>query len=69
MDMSYEDMKDLMRILDNNNIPYEYGNHYNQEYMSDGSYKEYIEGHYIKLFDKIIDCWEIDEADDRWNRG
>jgi hypothetical protein len=67
--MGYEDMKELMRILDNNNIDYEYGNYYGQELMSDGSYKEYINGHYIKLFGNTIDCWEIDDADDRWNRG
>lgn len=69
MDMSYEDMKDLMRILDNNNIPYEFGHHYGHEFLSNGDEVHYRNGHYIILFGKVIDCWEIDEEDDKWNRG
>lgn len=67
--MSYDDMKELMRLLNNNNIDYEFGNYYNEERMSDGTYRKYIEGHYIVLFEHTIDCWEIDDKDDKWNRG
>lgn len=67
--IGYDEMKELMQILDNNNIPYEFGNYYNEELRSDGSYAEYIEGHYLTLFERTIDCWEIDDKDDKWNRG
>lgn len=67
--MSYDDMKDLMRILDNAGIDYEFGNNYGQELLSNGHYENYINGHYIKFFGQRIDVWEIDDADDKWNRG
>ena len=66
--MSYEEMKELMTVLDKYNIPYEFGNNYNTEWY-EGEEHEYICGHYLTIFGYDVDTDEIDEADDRWNRG
>lgn len=66
--MSYEEMKDLMRALDNLNVPYTFGNNYKTEYLSDGTSVEYINGHYLKI-NVELDAWDIDDEDDKWNRG
>lgn len=69
MEMTYDDMKQMMKILDRNEIYYEFGNHYNTETQPDGTAIEYIEGHYILLFGQLIHAWEIDDEDDKWNRA
>lgn len=66
--MSYEEMKDLMRALDNLNVPYTFGNNYRTEYLSDGTSVEYICGHYLNI-NVELDAWDIDDEDDKWNRG
>lgn len=67
--MDYDEMKELMRLLDLADIPYEYGNHYNSEYLHDGTEVEYIDGHWLQFGDHKIDVWDIDEEDEKWNRG
>jgi len=69
MEMNYDDMKKLMEILDNNDIPYEFNHTYSYEIQWDGSYVEYRSGHYLILFGKKIECDELDEEDEKWNRG
>ena len=60
--MSYEELKGLMRELDNLNIPYEFGNHYD-------STSGIIIGHWLSITAPIFDVWDIDKEDEEWNRG
>lgn len=67
--MNYDDMKELMRLLDLADIPYEFGNHYNTEYLHDGTTATYIDGHWIIVGDTEVEVWDIDDEDEKWNRG
>lgn len=66
--MSYEEMKELMAVLDKYNIPYEFGNNYGVEWY-EGEDHDFIRGHYLTIFGCEIETDEIDDKDERWNRG
>lgn len=59
MDIDYESMKELMKILDAYDINYSYGNYYS-------SRDEKIIGHWLKI-DADLDTYEIDEEDEKYN--
>lgn len=68
--MTYEEMKQLISMLDKFGIFYEFGNYYGKEYPNgDGYPEEYICGHWLKINQQIFETDEIDDEDDRWNRG
>lgn len=61
MNIDYESMKELMKLLDKYDINYSFGNYYS----SDGS--ELIVGHWLEInADLYTD--EIDNADEEYNK-
>ena len=67
--MSLQDAEDLMLILGNNNIDYEWKTLYTEDLGPDGRYTPYIDGHELVVFGKSIFVWEIDKDDEEWNKG
>lgn len=59
MDIDYESMKELMKILDTYNINYSFGNYYSP-------HDEKIVGHWLKI-EADLDTDEIDEEDKKYN--
>lgn len=62
MNIDYESMKELMKLLDKYDINYSFGNHYS----SDGS--DLIVGHWLEInADLYTD--EIDNTDEEYNNN
>lgn len=62
MNIDYESMKELMKLLDKYNVNYSFGNYYSP----DGS--EIIIGHWLKI-DADLETDEIDNADEEYNNN
>ena len=62
MSIDYESMKKLIKILNQYDINYSFGDYYSPN----GS--EIIVGHWLKI-DAELETDEIDEEDERWNEG
>lgn len=57
---SYEELKDLMAMLDNYGIPYELKDHIDEEFK--------IDGHFLTVGNVTLTTWDIDEVDEEYNR-
>ena len=62
MNIDYESMKELMKLLDKYNVNYSFGNYYSP----DGS--EIIVGHWLKI-DADLETHEIDNTDKEYNNN
>jgi len=61
MNIDYESMKELIKVLDMYDINYSFGNYYSPN-------DEKIVGHWLKI-NADLDTDEIDETDKEYNEG